>query len=225
MKIDIISSVNEAYSARGIAVVIDVFRAFSVEAYVFGHGADAIIPVRNLEDAHALKEQNPSYVLMGERGGIKPENFDFGNSPTEIFPVDFTGKTVIHTTSNGTKGLLNALHADVVLAGSVVLVGSTLSYIQQGNFEHVSLISTSDYENHMNEDMLLALYMRDILYGRDVSLSDLRQEIRATPSASFLCNEAGVPESDIDLCLDANAFDFVIKKVMHDNQIYLVREG
>lgn len=40
---------------------------------------------------------------MGERGGIMPEGFDYGNSPTEIEGIDFSGRTIVHTTSNGTK--------------------------------------------------------------------------------------------------------------------------
>ena len=94
MKIEIIKSLKDADKATGLAVVIDVFRAFTTEAYIFANGASKIIPVLDLDEAYKLKKENPEYILVGERGGIKPEGFDYGNSPTEILNVDFTGKTI-----------------------------------------------------------------------------------------------------------------------------------
>lgn len=70
---------------------------------MFHNGAKYIILAQTLEEAYALKRAHPEYILAGERGGIKPEGFDFGNSPTEIFDQDFTDKVIVHTTSNGTK--------------------------------------------------------------------------------------------------------------------------
>src|SRR5215204_2119164 len=104
MQIEIIKSLKDADKATGLAIVIDVFRAFTTEAYIFANGASKIIPVLDLEEAYKLKKENPEYLLVGERKGIKPEGFDFGNDPSEVVNVDFTGKTIIHTTSNGTKG-------------------------------------------------------------------------------------------------------------------------
>lgn len=106
MNISIIRSVEDAREARGLAVVIDVFRAFTTQAYFFDRGAERIIPVLTLDEAHTLKAEHPDYVLAGERGGLKPEGFDLGNSPTEALEIDLSGKTVIHTTSNGTRGLI-----------------------------------------------------------------------------------------------------------------------
>jgi len=84
LAVNIIRDVNLAIEATGLTVIIDVFRAFSTECFVFQNGAKYIIPVLTLEEAYELKRQNSDYVLMGERGGVRPEGFDYGNSPTEI---------------------------------------------------------------------------------------------------------------------------------------------
>ncbi len=224
MKIEVIKSLNDASRATDLAVVIDVFRAFTTEAYLFANGAEKIIPVLGLEEAYKLKSENPDYILIGERGGLKPEGFDFGNSPTEIFDVDFSGKTIIHTTSNGTKGLLNTSNASDVLMGSFVIANSIIEYIKKHNPENVYLISTAPDEESDNEDVLLAYYIQDILNGKEVDETAIKAKLATTSAHVFLLTEAGVPQSDIDLCLDFNRFNFVIKKVIQNSQIYLMKE-
>ncbi|MFW6029990.1 MAG: 2-phosphosulfolactate phosphatase, partial [Halanaerobiales bacterium] len=82
MKYKILHLIDGAKEARGLAVVIDVFRAFSTAVYLFANGAERIIPVATLETAHYLKSRNPGWILLGERRGKKIEGFDYGNSPS-----------------------------------------------------------------------------------------------------------------------------------------------
>lgn len=222
--IKIIKSLSDADKATGLTVVIDVFRAFTTEAFIFASGASKIIPVLNLDDSHKLKQENPEYLLVGERGGIKPEGFDFGNGPSEVKDVDFTGKTIIHTTSNGTKGLIKATNAEVVLTGSFVVADSIIKYIKNTNFQNISLVSTAPDSEIDNEDVLLAYYIRDMLNDVEVDEMDIKQKLASTTVASFLLSEAGVPQEDIDLCLDFHRFGFVIKRVVENNQMYLLKQ-
>ena len=80
MNIQILQLVEGAKNARGLTVVIDVFRAFSVEAYLFAQGVDKILPIGDAELAYRLKEENPEFVLAGERMGKILPGFDIGNS-------------------------------------------------------------------------------------------------------------------------------------------------
>jgi 2-phosphosulfolactate phosphatase len=224
MKIEIIKSVDDANRATGLAVVIDVFRAFSTEAFMLANNAKRIIPVRDLEEAYRLKRSNPDYILAGERGGKKPESFDFGNGPSEVVNVDFSGKTIIHTTSNGTKGLVDAYNADIILAGSFVTANSIIKYIKNNNPKKVSLVSTSYHADEENEDILLAYYIRDVLNGDIVDELAIKDKLATNSASQFLLTEVGVPREDIDLCLDFNRFDFVIKRVSDSNSFYLVKE-
>lgn len=97
LNIEILHLIEGAKQARGLTVIIDVFRAFSTAGYAVRNGAVGIIPVGDVDLAYQLKEENPDYVLMGERKGKRLPGFDFGNSPTEIQSVDFAGKTIIQS--------------------------------------------------------------------------------------------------------------------------------
>ena len=93
MHIDILDLIEGAKQARGLTVIIDVFRAFSTACYVVRNGARQIIPVGDVDLAYKLREENPDYILMGERKGKMLAGFDYGNSPADIQNVDFSGKT------------------------------------------------------------------------------------------------------------------------------------
>ena len=125
MNIEILQLIDGAKAARGLTVVIDVFRAFSLEAYLLANGADRIIPVGDVDLAYRLKKENPDYILAGERHGKILPGFDMGNSPSQMSTVDVAGKTVVHTTSAGTQGIANAVFADEILGGSLVNARAT----------------------------------------------------------------------------------------------------
>ncbi len=128
MEIAILQLLEGARQARGAAVIIDVFRAYSVECYGFAQGLRRIYPVGDLEEARRLKAARPEYLLCGEREGRKQPGCDFGNSPLEIAKQDLTGRVLIHTTSAGTQGLENAKGADFLLAASLVNAKATAEY-------------------------------------------------------------------------------------------------
>ena len=140
MEVTIHQLLEGAREARGVTVVIDVFRAYSVESYAFAGGMERIYPVGNLEEAYELKREHPDFLLCGEREGRKQEGCDFGNSPLEIMKSNVQGRTMIHTTSAGTQGLENATGADVLLAGALVNAKATAEYIRRLNPQHVSLV-------------------------------------------------------------------------------------
>ena len=121
--------IEGAKQATGVAVIIDVFRAFSVEAYLMNSNVKKIIPVGDMQIAYDYKKNNPGVILVGERHGKILPGFDFGNSPSQLEGADLTGKTVIHTTSAGTQGIANAKNADVILTGSLVNAKAVAKYI------------------------------------------------------------------------------------------------
>jgi len=89
----------QAHEAQGVAVIIDVLRAFTTAAFAFNAGADKIYPVAAVAEAIQLSDKLPGSLIMGEVNGIKPEGFDFGNSPYDISRIDLTGKMLIQRTS------------------------------------------------------------------------------------------------------------------------------
>ena len=122
MNIEIYHLLEGADQAQGLAVVIDVFRAFSLECYLFSRGVQKIYAVGREETAWELKREHPEYLMAGERGGVILPGFDYGNSPSQTEHADFRGKILIHTTSAGTQGLVHtcAAGADEIITGSLV---------------------------------------------------------------------------------------------------------
>src|SRR5689334_4201985 len=120
MLIETADFVAGARGARGIAVIIDVFRAFSVAAHAFARGVRTMVPVADVEAARELKRLHPDWLLIGERHARPLPGFDCGNSPTELERLELRDRTIIHTTHSGTQGLAAASAADEVITGSLV---------------------------------------------------------------------------------------------------------
>ena len=166
MNIRVLQLIEGARQARGLTVIIDVFRAYSVEAYLLHRGAAKIIPLADADAAYRLKEAQPEMLLAGERGGKILPGFDFGNSPSQLERVDLTGNTVVHTTSAGTQGIANALNADEIIAGSLVSARAIAAYIRQKNPAEVSLVCRGlAGKRETDEDTLCARYIRSLLQG------------------------------------------------------------
>ena len=107
MKIKIFHLIEGAKQAKGLAVIIDVFRAFSMECWLHALCAGEIRPVGSIEETFAWKQKDPGCILVGERHGKKIEGCDLGNSPSSINPEMIREKRIIHTTSAGTQGIVN----------------------------------------------------------------------------------------------------------------------
>ena len=214
MDIEILQLTEGAMKARGLTVVIDVFRAFSTACYIFAAGAEKIIPVEHVEEAFNLKKIFPEVVMLGERLERKVPGFDFGNSPSHIMNQDFSGKTIVMTTSSGTKGIANATGADEIITGSFVNAEAIVRYIQQKNPAVVSLVCMG-YEGRYptQEDTFLAEYVRAKLLKIETDFDAMKEILRTGDGARLLdpANHEWSPSSDFELCLDPNCFDFILK--------------
>jgi len=104
---------------------------------------------------------------MGEVGGGAPPGFDFGNSPFEIFNVDFHGKTIIQRTSAGTQGIVTANRAERLYAASLVTVEATVLALLSDSPDEVFLVAMGDNGiKRTDEDELCAIHLRNRLEGR-----------------------------------------------------------
>jgi 2-phosphosulfolactate phosphatase len=151
---------------------------------------------------------------MGERKGRMLPGFDYGNSPTEIQAVDFSGITVIQTTSAGTRGFANAKNADELISGSFVNAEAVASYIRKKSPATVSLVcmGTGAVERS-EEDTLCAEYIACRLHLKKMNLQEIRTRLKNSAPARKFFDPAvtWAPESDFDLCLNIGLCDFVLK--------------
>ncbi|MCX6260951.1 MAG: 2-phosphosulfolactate phosphatase [Bacteroidia bacterium] len=214
MKIEITEFVEGARQAHGFTVIIDVFRAFSVECYAMDSGAAKIIATGEVAEAFELKKRYMKAVLVGERDEKKIKGFDYGNSPTEIIKADLTGKIVIHTTSAGTNGLVNAVNADTIVAGSFVNASAVVRYIVTAAPEHVSLVAMGyRARESAEEDLLCAEYIESLITRRNGNFETRIANLRITSGKRFFIPENidFSPPTDFFLCAMTNRFNFVLK--------------
>ncbi len=229
MKIQILELIEGARRAEGLTVVIDVFRAFTTECYCFAGGAVKSYPIGSMEEAFALKEQHPDWVLMGERGGAKVEGCDLGNSPWDASNYDFRGKTMIHSTSAGTQGIVNAANANAnqIVTGSLVNAKAVCSYIRSQNPKTVSLVAMGKAGvTSVPEDLIAAEYIRSLLL--EDNSCDIRKEI------AYLKDHGGeqffdpaqahiFPREDYALCVSYDRFPFILRVTKEEGRLVISR--
>ncbi len=198
-----------------MAVVIDVFRAFSVACYFFSRGAARVIALQDVAQARALKAQHPQWILAGERKGEKLAGFDCGNSPSEIVHANLSGKVVLHTTHAGTQSLCAVSEADEILTGSFVNAGAVVDYIQHKQPGVLSLVCAGIEDKTQSlEDLRCAEFIRDSVRGVEPRFEHILAELRAAPSSAKFFDPLNTtfPETDFELCLQLSKFPFVIRR-------------
>lgn len=214
MQVRVVDHVAGAQSAQGIAVVIDVFRAFSVAAYAFSRGAAAVIPIAAVEDARELKRQHPNWLLIGERHARPLPGFDCGNSPADLEKLDVAGRTIIHTTHAGTQGLTNTSQAEETITGALVNAAAIVRYLQARNPEIVSIVRMGhEARENSDEDDICAELLRSRLTGQGMPADGIRERLRGASSAQKFFDPAcdWAPERDFELCTRVDVFDFVLQ--------------
>lgn len=136
-------------SHQEVCVVIDVLRATSTIVTALANGAKCVIPARTVAQAKRMKVEN--VLICGERGGVKPNGFDLGNSPTEYFGV--RGKEIVLTTTNGTKAI-SMINAQVIYAACFLNLRQIVKHLS--GHMHVTLICSGQDGKVAYEDALCA---------------------------------------------------------------------
>ena len=138
---------------NSVVVVIDIFRATTSICYGIENGADAIIPVSQVEECAAY--HGTDHLLAAERDGEVVEGFDFGNSPFAYTPEKVAGKTVVLTTTNGTHAIQLSRNAKRVVIGSFLNLSALSQWLKEEN-ENVILVCAGWKNNFNLEDTIFA---------------------------------------------------------------------
>lgn len=180
MHVIIDSLVDGARRATGTVVIIDVFRAFTTAAVAFSRGASKIIMVAEAEEAIELRRRGLGDLCMGEIDGIRPDGFDLGNSPFEVQTADVYGKTVIQSTRAGTVGLTCVEAPERLYAASFAVAGATVRAVTRGRPDTVTIVAMGDGGTvRTDEDEQCALYLKNVLEGRDPDPESVRKLVLA----------------------------------------------
>ncbi len=145
----------------GIVVVIDVLRATSAMVAAFENGIDKIIPVATVEEAQAYIGK-PGYIAAAERNGSIVDGFEYGNSPLAYVNRDLRGKTIVMTTTNGTKAINIAKGAKTLVIGSFLNLTALSEWLVQQN-ENILLLCSGWKDKFNLEDSSFAGAVMDKL--------------------------------------------------------------
>jgi 2-phosphosulfolactate phosphatase len=159
-----------------VCVVFDILRATSSMVTALANGAEAIVPANDIPEALSAKERLPGALFAAVRHGLKigPEltggiGFDCGNSPREFTRERVEGRTLIMTTTNGTRALQACVGAAEVLVGSFLNLGTVanrLHALGESTPRHLVLVCSGTYEEASFEDTLAAGALADLVWQR-----------------------------------------------------------
>jgi len=181
--IDVVLTADAVVPARlpgASALVIDVLRASTSIITALGNGADAVVPVETVDDARARRSGlGPTALLAGERNSDPPEGFDFGNSPREFTAERVRGRTIVLTTSNGTRALLAARPAAAVAVAAFINAGAAAAWAR-GRRGDIVLICSGSLGALSLEDQACAGWLTEVLAVAepDAKLTDVAREAR-----------------------------------------------
>lgn len=184
MEIVVDSLLEGARRAQGCAVIVDVFRAFTTAAVAFSRGAARIVLVAEVDEALELRRRGRGELCFGEVGGERPEGFDFGNSPFELAAADLKGRVLIQSTRAGTVGVTVARRADAIFAASLVNAAATSAAVRRAAPDLVTIVAMGAAgQVRSDEDELCALYLRNLLQGRQPDRDAVRRLVSAGAEA------------------------------------------
>ena len=162
------SAVAEEDVRGKTAIIVDVFRATTTILTALERGARMVIPVADMNEAGQLASNlDPSaFLLAGERLGKKIEGYHLGNSPSEMLPEVIAGKTIILTTTNGTRAVAAARGADHIVSATFRNLNASVEYVKALGKDVV--VVASGWRGRLSlEDTLCAGYLLSELHGTD----------------------------------------------------------
>ncbi len=166
-----------------VVVAIDVLRATTAICAAFEHGAEKLIPVSTIEEAEEYR--NKGYMVGAERQGKIVEGFDFGNSPYSYMNDSIKGKTLVLSTTNGTKAINLAAKTHKVIVGSLINLDAVIEYLKE--IKEDTLLLASGWQGKFNlEDSICAGAITEAL----LESGDFISDEDSTIAAMFLYKKA-----------------------------------
>lgn len=207
-----LASLQTCAEATGIVAVIDVIRAFTAAAFAFAAGAKTITLASTVDQALKLRDQQPRALVMGEDRGLRPPQFDLGNSPHELSGIDLSGRPMIQRTSRGTQGVIASKKADKLLASSFCCAQATAEYISSLSPELVTFVATGiGPHGEGDEDIACAEYLEALLRGYKPKPEKYLQRVQECRTSQTLFGDPRKPGfhwEDIECCASLDKFHF-----------------
>jgi 2-phosphosulfolactate phosphatase len=206
-----------AQEARGLVVIIDVFRAFSCAPLFFYYGSKQVILEADPEKALLLKRKIQGAILVGEVNEKPIDGAELGNSPSQIIERGesyFRDKTVVHRTTAGVVGVECAFEkAQEIILGSFLMASAISRYIKRKNPSLVTLVAMGERGDRPGpEDESCADYIEHLISGSYYNfLEEYKRVVFQSTAQKFIRGEKDyLPREDPIFCLQRDLFDFVL---------------
>ncbi|MBD7910897.1 MULTISPECIES: 2-phosphosulfolactate phosphatase family protein [Clostridium] len=179
MKIDVIISadyIREDIIKDNIVVVIDMLRATSVITTALMNGCKEVIPLLTVEEAFEMRKRlgKENCILGGERRAVRIDGFDLSNSPLEYTKEQVFGKTIIITTTNGTRTLTNCTAADKIFVGCMLNARALANRLMEVNKDLVIVNAGTNGQFSMDDYICTGLIINEIKkINNNVELTDI----------------------------------------------------
>jgi 2-phosphosulfolactate phosphatase len=216
-------NLETCHEAKGLVVVVDVIRAFTNAAVAFSRGAKEIHPVGTVEEALQFKRQNPGALACGEVGGVPPDGFDFGNSPTLTDTLDLGGQVLVQRTGAGTQGIVRSRQASQMVAASFVVARATMKYIQAIKPEEVSFVITGFSFDGGEEDRACGEYLEALLRDMSPDVTPFLDRVLDSHDGRHLLEAAMpyAPVTDLEYCTSVDRYPFAMPVILENNRIVI----
>jgi len=217
------TGIDGARNARGLAVVIDVLRSFTVSAYALAGGARECRLVTTTDEARALAAATPGAVLCAEENALPIPGIAISNSPTQITEADLKGRILIQRSSAGTQVTASVPAGVDMFAASLVVARATVQACLLRHPGVLTLIASADHP----EDHACARYMEAIIQGEQPDLERLLEPLKATDRYTRFKNAEwpGFPPTDLELALQPDRFAFTMPVTRHPGYLSLTAEA
>jgi 2-phosphosulfolactate phosphatase len=198
-----------------VAVVIDVLRAFTTAARAFAAGAHEILVAESPDAAREAKARDPELLTMGEVGGYKVPDFDFGNSPVELANSILAGRRLVQSTTSGTRGIVQYQRAPLILAASFNCAQPTVTKLSELSPRKIAMVITGSNPHNPDggaEDLACAEFLAQSLAGQNPHPEDYLQQVRQSRAAQRFTDpqQTEFDPDDLALALQVDAVPFAM---------------
>jgi 2-phosphosulfolactate phosphatase len=204
------TGIDGARNARGLVVVIDVLRAFTVSAYALAGGARECRLVTQTAEAIALAKIIPGALICAEEDGLPIPGIPISNSPTQIKQTDMNNRILVQRSSAGTQVAAAVPRESDMFAASLVVATATVQacLLRRPRPTHLTLVASADHP----EDHACAFYMEKIIRGESPDAEQLLEPLKMSDRYRRLISGAwpGFPPTDLDLALALDRFNFAM---------------
>jgi Phosphosulfolactate phosphohydrolase and related enzymes len=206
VKVNIVDGRKETKFSENPKLLVDIYRSTTTMPMMLNKGAIKIIPTDSISEAKRIKRDNKSFILAGERYGFKVPGFEMSNSPYEVSKRDLSGKTVILTSTNGTKVLEKIRGSGEVYITSYVNFSATASCLT--NEMEIDVVVSGRPDGKADEDYYFAQFTKEYFEeGRKEFNKYIELTKKGTGTTRLSIIGGG---KDIPFCLSVDIVDFPV---------------